>query len=86
MRLSERFDASGHLLQSTLLGGSIYDRAYGVKVDRQGYIYVPDAPERAFQSQGELSKVILPTPAGKTLVCMGSKMALLPNFHQMVPG
>jgi hypothetical protein len=35
-----KFNSAGHLLWSTLLGGPNYDRAYGVKVDRQGYIYV----------------------------------------------
>ena len=35
-----KFDPAGHLLWSTLLGGPNYDRAYGVKVDHDGYIYV----------------------------------------------
>ena len=45
----------GTLLWSTLVGGPNYDRAYGVEVDGQGYIYVagragPDFPvKNAFQ-------------------------------------
>jgi hypothetical protein len=35
-----KFDPHGHLLWSTLLGGPNHDRAYGVKVDRQGCIYI----------------------------------------------
>lgn len=35
-----KFDASGHLLWSTYLGGPNYDRAYGVAVDGKGNIYV----------------------------------------------
>jgi hypothetical protein len=34
------FDSSGQLIWSTMLGGPNYDRAYGVKVDRRGAIYV----------------------------------------------
>ncbi|MEW4486482.1 SBBP repeat-containing protein [Thalassoglobus sp. JC818] len=35
-----KFDASGELIWSTLLGGPNYDRAYAVEVDRAGYVYV----------------------------------------------
>jgi hypothetical protein len=35
-----KFSPTGQLLWSTFLGGPNYDRAYGVKVDGQGYIYV----------------------------------------------
>jgi len=35
-----KFDARGKLLWSTYLGGPNYDRAYGVKVDQRGGVYV----------------------------------------------
>jgi len=35
-----KFDSAGHLLWSTYLGGPNYDRAYAVKTDPRGYIYV----------------------------------------------
>ena len=35
-----KFDSSGKLLWSTLLGGPNYDRAYAIEVDRLGYVYV----------------------------------------------
>ena len=35
-----KFDASGHLLWSTYLGGPNYDRAYAVQTNSQGEIYV----------------------------------------------
>ena len=35
-----KFDPAGQLVWSTLLGGTNYDRAYTVKVDGQGYVYV----------------------------------------------
>jgi hypothetical protein len=35
-----KFSPAGQLLWSTFLGGPNYDRAYGVKADSQGYIYV----------------------------------------------
>lgn len=53
-----KFDATGKLIWSTLLGGPNYDRAYAVEVDRQGFVYVagragPGFPvtDDAFQSQ-----------------------------------
>jgi hypothetical protein len=35
-----KFSPNGRLIWSTLLGGPNYDRAYGIKVDNQGYVYV----------------------------------------------
>jgi hypothetical protein len=35
-----KFAPDGELLWSTLIGGPNYDRAYGVEVDGQGYVYV----------------------------------------------
>jgi hypothetical protein len=35
-----KFNASGQLIWSTYLGGPNYDRAYGIEVDSQGYVYV----------------------------------------------
>ncbi len=35
-----KFSPEGKLIWSTLLGGPNYDRAYGVEVDREGYVYV----------------------------------------------
>jgi hypothetical protein len=35
-----KFDAKGNIVWSTLVGGKDYDRAYAIKVDRQGYVYV----------------------------------------------
>jgi hypothetical protein len=35
-----KFAANGQLVWSTYLGGPNYDRAYGVEVDNQGYVYV----------------------------------------------
>jgi hypothetical protein len=35
-----KFAPDGALLWSTLVGGPNYDRAYGVEVDEQGYVYV----------------------------------------------
>jgi hypothetical protein len=35
-----KFDSTGRLIWSTLLGGPGYDRAYAVEVDAQGYVYV----------------------------------------------
>lgn len=35
-----KFAPDGMLLWSTLIGGPNYDRAYGVEVDEQGYVYV----------------------------------------------
>lgn len=53
-----KFDASGKLIWSTLLGGPNYDRAYAVEVDREGYVYVagragPGFPvtKEAFQTE-----------------------------------
>jgi uncharacterized repeat protein (TIGR01451 family) len=51
-----KFSPSGELIWSTFLGGPNYDRAYGVEVDSQGYVYVagragPGFPvKNAFQS------------------------------------
>lgn len=35
-----KFDAQGKIVWSTLVGGKDYDRAYAIKVNRQGYVYV----------------------------------------------
>jgi len=35
-----KFGPTGELIWSTLLGGPNYDRAYGIEVDEQGYVYV----------------------------------------------
>lgn len=35
-----KFSPAGRLIWSTLLGGEGHDRAYTIKVDRQGYVYV----------------------------------------------
>jgi hypothetical protein len=35
-----KFSPSGQLVWSTLLGGPNYDRAYGIEVDNQGYVYL----------------------------------------------
>ena len=35
-----KFDSTGKLLWSTLLGGPGYDRAYAVEVDAQGFVYI----------------------------------------------
>lgn len=35
-----KFDPTGHLVWSTYIGGPAYDRAYGVEVDSQGYVYI----------------------------------------------
>jgi uncharacterized repeat protein (TIGR01451 family) len=35
-----KFDPTGSLIWSTFLGGPNYDRAYGIEVDGQGYVYV----------------------------------------------
>jgi hypothetical protein len=35
-----KFDPQGHLVWSTLLGGPNYDRAYTVRVDKLGFVYV----------------------------------------------
>jgi hypothetical protein len=35
-----KFSADGQLIWSTYLGGPNYDRAYGVEVDRDGFVYV----------------------------------------------
>lgn len=35
-----KFSPGGVLIWSTYIGGPNYDRAYGVEVDRQGYVYV----------------------------------------------
>ncbi|MFX0194684.1 MAG: SBBP repeat-containing protein [Candidatus Hodarchaeota archaeon] len=51
-----KFDPNGNLVWSTFLGGSAYDRGYGIEVDNQGYVYVagragPGFPTKnAFQS------------------------------------
>jgi hypothetical protein len=52
-----KFDVSGQLVWSTLLGGPNYDRAYAVEVDTDGFVYVsgrggPGFPvtEGSFQS------------------------------------
>jgi len=35
-----KYDASGHVLWSTFLGGPEYDRAYAIEVDELGFVYV----------------------------------------------
>ena len=35
-----KFDSTGRLIWSTLLGGPGYDRAYAVEVDAQGFVYI----------------------------------------------
>ncbi|HTL04363.1 MAG TPA: SBBP repeat-containing protein [Gemmatimonadales bacterium] len=35
-----KYDASGHLVWSTFLGGPGYERVYGLEVDEQGFVYV----------------------------------------------
>jgi hypothetical protein len=53
-----KYSPAGELLWSTYLGGPNYDRAYGVKVDDEGFVYVagrcgPEFPitPRAFQPE-----------------------------------
>ena len=52
-----KFDSTGRRLWARLIGGPCYDRAYGVEVDNQGYVYIagragPGFPvtQGAFQS------------------------------------
>lgn len=35
-----KLDPQGHLLWSTVIGGPNYDRAYGIELDPQGFIYI----------------------------------------------
>jgi len=35
-----KYSSTGQVLWSTVLGGSQYDRAYGIEVDAQGYVYI----------------------------------------------
>jgi hypothetical protein len=35
-----KFDPTGNIIWSTLVGGKDYDRAYAIEVDDQGYVYV----------------------------------------------
>jgi hypothetical protein len=43
-----KFGPDGRLLWSTYLGGPGYDRAYGIEVDAQGYVYVAGRAGRGF--------------------------------------
>ena len=43
-----KLDPSGKLVWSTFLGGPNYDRAYAIKVDAQGYVYVAGRAGRGF--------------------------------------
>jgi hypothetical protein len=43
-----KLDASGRIIWSTFLGGPNYDRAYAIKVDNQGYVYVAGRAGRGF--------------------------------------
>ena len=58
-----KFDSTGKLLWSTLLGGPGYDRAYAIEVDAQGFVYIagragpgfpvtPGAAQTNFQGGG----------------------------------
>ncbi len=58
-----KFDSTGKLIWSTLLGGPGYDRAYAVEVDAQGFVYIggragvgfpvtPGAAQTTFQGGG----------------------------------
>lgn len=43
-----KFSPDGRLIWSTYLGGPGYDRAYGIEVDAQGYVYVAGRSGRNF--------------------------------------
>ncbi|RPJ37774.1 MAG: S-layer protein, partial [Planctomycetaceae bacterium] len=43
-----KFGPDGQLIWSTFLGGPGYDRAYGIEVDAQGYVYVAGRAGRDF--------------------------------------
>ncbi len=43
-----KFGPGGQLIWSTFLGGPGYDRAYGIEVDGQGYVYVAGRAGRGF--------------------------------------
>jgi hypothetical protein len=43
-----KFAPDGRLIWSTYLGGPGYDRAYGIEVDEQGYVYVAGRAGRGF--------------------------------------
>jgi len=43
-----KFGPGGQLIWSTFLGGPGYDRAYGMEVDAQGYVYVAGRAGRGF--------------------------------------
>jgi len=43
-----KLDSEGHLVWSTLLGGPSVDRAYAIKVDSRGYVYVAGRAGAAF--------------------------------------
>jgi hypothetical protein len=43
-----KLDPTGRILWSTFIGGPNYDRAYAIKVDNQGYVYVAGLAGRGF--------------------------------------
>ena len=43
-----KLNPSGKVLWSTFIGGPNYDRAYAIKVDKQGYVYVAGRAGRGF--------------------------------------
>ena len=43
-----KFGPNGQLIWSTYLGGPGYDRAYGIEVDGEGYVYVAGRAGRGF--------------------------------------
>src|SRR5688572_23113435 len=43
-----KMDPNGNIVWSTLLGGPNYDRAYGIVVDAQGFVYVAGRAGRGF--------------------------------------
>ncbi len=48
-----KFDPRGGMLWSTLLGGPNYDRAYTVRVDKQGFVYVGGRAGEGFPTTPE---------------------------------
>ncbi|MEO8199310.1 MAG: Ig-like domain-containing protein [Gemmatimonadota bacterium] len=71
-----KLDPQGHLLWSTVIGGPGYDRAYGIELDPQGFVYIagragsgfPVTPG-AFQTTFQGSPDVLPYGPQDGFVC-----------------
>ena len=48
--IATKLSASGQVIWSTVLGGPSYDRAYGVEVDSQGFVYLAGRAGQGFPS------------------------------------